>query len=96
MDRDDVLAVLSRHRAQLSDLAVKRLALFGSFARGEARPDSDVDILVELDRTESLFEFAGVKEYLEGILGRSVDLVMRAAVIEELKEYIYREAVDVP
>jgi len=88
--------VLSDHRDELKRLGVRSLALFGSVARNEAGPTSDVDLLVEFDgRTMGLFGFLEIKEYLEGILGCPVDLVTRAAVIEELKEDIYGEAVNV-
>lgn len=95
MDRDYILATLSRHRDEIKALGVSSLALFGSAARNEAGPESDVDLLVEFDRPMGLFGFIGVKEYLESLLGSTVDLVSRGAVIEELKEDIYGEAVDV-
>lgn len=80
MTRDDVLSRLSEHRAELSGLGVRSLALFGSVARGEARPDSDVDLLVEFDRPIGLFHFARVQRRLEEIFGQRVDLVMKDAV----------------
>ncbi len=96
MTREEALRVLSDHRDELKRLGVRSLALFGSVARNEAGPTSDVDLLVEFDgRTMGLFGFLEIKEYLEGILGCPVDLVTRAAVIEELKEDIYGEAVNV-
>ena len=56
---------------------VKRAWLFGSFARGEERPDSDVDVLVEFDRTQpiGLFRYAQMHLDMEDMLGRKVDLV---------------------
>ena len=47
--KDQVLAILSAHQAELRELGVKSLALFGSVARDEARPDSDVDLLIEFE-----------------------------------------------
>jgi len=49
--RDDLLRTLASKRAELGRLGARRLGLFGSFARDEAGPDSDVDLLVDLDRT---------------------------------------------
>ncbi len=49
MQRNEVLAVLKAHEAELRARGVARVALFGSLARGEARPDSDVDLVVEID-----------------------------------------------
>lgn len=95
MERDKVLAILSRHEQEIRGFGVKSLALFGSVARREERAVSDVDLLVEFDKAVGLFGFIGVKEYLENLLGCKVDLVSRRAVIEELKEDIYREAVNV-
>jgi len=74
-EREAVLAKLEGHREDLSRLGVKSLALFGSTARGEGRPDSDVDLFVEFDHPVGLFAFLELKGYLEHILARPVDLV---------------------
>ncbi|MBI2918412.1 MAG: nucleotidyltransferase family protein [Chloroflexi bacterium] len=97
MTRDEVLAVLSAHRDEIQRLGVRSLALFGSVARNEAGPDSDVDLLVEFDnRPVGLFHYARVQRYLETLLGvPKVDLVLRRAVLEELREEIYGAAVNV-
>jgi uncharacterized protein len=58
---------------------VKNIAVFGSFARGEARPDSDVDLLVEFDGPVGV-EFIDLAEQLESILQRRVDLVSREGI----------------
>lgn len=55
MERELVLQILQQNRAEIKTFGVIRLALFGSVARGEARPDSDVDLLVEFDRPVGLF-----------------------------------------
>ncbi len=70
------------------------MAIFGSVARGEAGPDSDVDLLVEFSRPVGLFHFIGVKEYLEQLLGRPVDLVTRDAIKRQFRDAILAEAVD--
>ena len=90
---EDVKTALAGHEAELKERGVKTLAVFGSVARGEAEPGSDVDLLAEFERPFGLFKFVRVKEQLEMILGCSVDLVMRDAVFEELKNDIYGEAV---
>lgn len=96
VQREEVLAILSRHREELRGLGVKSLAVFGSAARNEARPESDVDLLVEFDRPIGLFHFVDVQLRLSELLGGvEVDLVMRESVIEELREDIYAEATDV-
>ena len=96
MQLEDVKITLAAHEAELKDKGIKSLAVFGSVARGDAGTNSDVDLLVEFDRSVGLFHFIHVKEFLEHVLnGARIDLVMREAVYEELKEDIYGEAVDV-
>jgi predicted nucleotidyltransferase len=90
--RDAVLSRLSEHRTELTGLGVRSLELFGSVARGDARPDSDVDLLVEFDRLIGLFHFARVQRRLEEILGQRVDLVMKDAVKPQLRGRILAEA----
>ena len=93
---DDVKTTLASHESELREQGIKSLAIFGSVARGDAGPDSDVDLLIEFDRTVGLFHFIHVKDFLGGLLeGARVDLVMREAVYEELKEDIFGEAVNV-
>jgi hypothetical protein len=92
---EDVKKALAAHKAELKAQGVKSLAVFGSVARGDAGPGSDVDLLAEFERPFGLFNFVEVKAYLEIILGCSVDLVSRDAVYEELRDIIYDEAVNV-
>jgi len=94
MESKTVLARIREHRAALEQLSVKSLALFGSAARGEAGPDSDVDLLIEFSAPVGLFHFMEVKEFLEGILGRPVDLVTPNGLKPQLRENILEEAID--
>ena len=64
MKRDKVLAIIAAHREQLQGLGVKSLTLFGSVARDQARPDSDVDLLVEFDRQSGFFQLLQIQYYL--------------------------------
>ena len=91
MDRDAVLERLRAHEAELKAMGVKRLSLFGSVARGEAGPGSDVDLAAELDhgRPFGLFEFAGLQERLGQLLGARVDLVS-----EPIRKERFRARVD--
>ena len=68
MKRQEAITVLTNHQKSLKDFGVGSLMLFGSVARDEARPDSDVDLLVEFDRPVGLFTFVRLKRYLEEIL----------------------------
>ncbi len=93
LERDDILRILAEHRVELAELGIGSLALFGSFARGEAGPESDVDLLVEFTRPVGLFEVVDVKEYLEHLLGRPVHLVTRDSLKRQLRERILEEAI---
>jgi predicted nucleotidyltransferase len=74
---------------------VRRLAVFGSVARGEARSHSDVDLLVAFEGPADFDRFMDLKFYLEDLLGRRVDLVTPLALRPELRERIEREAIGV-
>jgi predicted nucleotidyltransferase len=93
MEHGDVLALLKSRKRQLKKFGVHSLSIFGSFARDEARKNSDVDILVDFEKPVGLFEFARLKIYLEKTLGRKVDLVTPGALRKELREEILREAI---
>jgi uncharacterized protein len=67
------------------------LGVYGSVARGEAHQDSDVDVLVEFDRTPDLFELAALKERLAEILGRPVDLATPQGLKPRLRDRILHE-----
>ncbi len=87
--------IIQTHRAELSQHGVKSLAVFGSVARGEATPASDLDVLVEFSRPVGLFEFIRLKYYLEELTHCRVDLVTDDALRPALRERILSEAVHV-
>jgi hypothetical protein len=93
MNRDEVRRRLSENREELAALGVRDLYLFGSVARGEARVDSDVDLLVEFERAVGLLQFFRVQQRLSELLGRPVDLVMKDAIKPQLRARILAEAV---
>jgi uncharacterized protein len=93
MERDRVLAQLKSRKRRLKKFGIHSLSVFGSVARDQANPDSDVDILVDFERPVGLFEFARLKMYLEDVLERPVDLVTPDALRQELREDILREAI---
>ena len=96
MKRSDVLRILHEKRGELSEkYGVKSLALFGSVARDEARPDSDVDLLVEFDRPVGLFAFIGLQQFLENLLGSKVDLGTLRSLKPRLKDSVLQEAIHV-
>jgi len=75
MNRNELTQLLTKHQKELDAFGVKSLSVFGSVARGEAGPESDIDLLVEFKRPIGLFEFIELKEYLENLLRHPVDLV---------------------
>ena len=94
MRRDEALAVLTAHKDEFANFHVKSLALFGSVARDEAGPDSDVDVLVTFDETPvGLFGIVALQLRLEELFGRRVDVVEHDAVYPQIRERILNEAV---
>jgi uncharacterized protein len=93
MKRDEVLAIVAAHRQQLQAMGVKSLELFGSVARDEAGPDSDVDFLVEFDRPVGLFDFSRVRLYLEDILGHPVDMGTHDALREHFRKPVLKDVI---
>jgi predicted nucleotidyltransferase len=94
LSRDAILAELRRLKPELSRrYGVNRIGLFGSFAKGEARPGSDIDVVVELGEPD-LFALVHVKEELESKFQRSVDVIPYTELMNGfLKARIQREAV---
>lgn len=84
--------ILSNHKNDLYDLGVCSLSIFGSTARNEGSPKSDVDILVEFDSKKGLFAFVDLKYYIENILKCKVDLVTKNALHPALKQKILQES----
>jgi hypothetical protein len=95
MPRQEIIDTLRAHQSELCEQGVKSLALFGSVARNESQPDSDVDLLVEFDGPVGMFHFLRVRRHLSQLLQRKIDLVTRPALREGMREDILREAVDV-
>lgn len=94
MRRDEVLTILRAHQAEIAAFGVSSLALFGSVARDEAGPESDVDLLVEFDRPVGLFTLVRLQNFLAALLGRPVDLVPRDAIKKQFRDRVLKEAVD--
>ncbi len=72
---------------------LSKIGVFGSYARGDEKPGSDIDILVEFSSTPDLFEFFEIEEYLERVLDRKIDLVREKAIKKQMKDEIMKEVV---
>jgi predicted nucleotidyltransferase len=97
MTRDEILDTLRRSREELrQDFGVESMALFGSAARGEAGPSSDIDILVDVPRPISLFGLVALQLRLQDLLNAPrVDVVLRDSIFPPLRERILAEALRV-
>jgi len=94
MKKDETIALLNSHKADLAkQFGVTKLAVFGSTVRNTARPDSDLDILVDFDGPATSQRYFGVQFYLEDLFNCPVDLVTRKALRPELRPYVEQEAV---
>jgi predicted nucleotidyltransferase len=86
--KSDILNKLRELKPILSkEYAVKRIGLFGSFADNSADPNSDIDLLVELDKPIG-WKFFSLEIYLEKVFGRKIDLVTKNALKEQIKNDI--------
>lgn len=91
---DSIKGILAENREELQKrYKVAQIGVFGSYARGDQKKRSDIDILVEFERGHKTFDnYMELKFFLEGILHLKVDLVLKNAIREEIKENILSEA----
>jgi predicted nucleotidyltransferase len=91
--KEEILKVLAKDKPELQKrFKVSKIALFGSYSRGDQQPNSDVDILVEVDPSIGL-EFVTLAERVEKLIGVSVDLVSSRAVKPSTMKYIEPELI---
>jgi len=96
MRKDEALKLLAEHKPELvRRFGITDLALFGSTVRDEARPDSDIDVLVSFDGQATSKRYFGVQFYLEDLMGSPVDLVTDKALRPQLRPYIEKELIHV-
>jgi hypothetical protein len=97
MDRQAAIDLLKAHEPELRALGVTGLSLFGSVARGQAGPDSDVDVVADLDddTVRTLFDMGGINVRLAEMLGVAVDLVSEAGMRPALRVRVDRDRVHV-
>ena len=96
MDRQSVLSLLGEHREEMrTRFGVGLIALFGSYARDEARPDSDVDLLVEFETRPTFLGYMGLIEYLEDLFGTRVDIATKAKLKPRIRPSVEEELIRV-
>jgi len=95
LTRETVLGTLRSHAPDLRRRGVIHAYVFGSVARNEADPTSDVDLLVDLDPTRrlSLFDFAAINAYLDQLFGVPVDLGERESLKPRLRPFVERDLI---
>ena len=87
--KEKIIKVLRSH-------GIKRAGIFGSYARGEQKKNSDIDILIEFeDDNANLLDFVRIKNELEEVLQKKVDLVEYGAVKQRIKERIFKEEINI-
>jgi predicted nucleotidyltransferase len=88
--------LLSSRRAEILGIAsrcgISHLRVFGSFARGEDRPDSDIDLLVDLEPGRSLLDLIAAKQDIEDLLGRKVDIITARSLSPHVRDSVSRDA----
>jgi uncharacterized protein len=96
MKSQDVIDILRRNADTLRERGVKHAALFGSVARGDAGPESDIDILIDLDPGVrfDVFSYVGLKIYIEELFPERVDVVNRAALKLNLRQPVAVDFID--
>jgi len=93
---EEMKKVIRKHMKELKEkYGVKEIGIFGSYVRGEARAESDVDILVDFERPIGFFKFLELEEYLSSLMGKKVDLVSRKALKPHIGKNILEEVVSV-
>jgi uncharacterized protein len=93
MRRSEAIEFFQTHREDLRRLGISSLLVFGSVARDQARPESDIDLIADFERPIGYLGLAHVQHELEKLLGRNVDLATPGMIRKEFRDRIYAEAV---
>ena len=90
---EEIQKIFLAHKKELKNkYRVKKLGIFGSFARGEQGKKSDVDVLVEFDGKPDIFLLIDLEDYLKNLIDIKVDMVRKGTIRKELRERIEKEA----
>ncbi len=89
LTKNKIMATIEQHKTKIRSFGVKKLVLFGSYARGEQKKSSDIDFLVEFEKGRGLFDDSyGLQQFLRTLFKKEIDLVKPMLVREELKSFI--------
>ena len=96
MNKEEIIRKIRENRKKIESFGVKKIGIFGSIVRGEAKKDSDIDIVVEFERGKASFKnFCALVDFLEELFGRKVDILTPDGIesirIKHVKEEIKRE-----
>ncbi len=93
---EEIKEILKKHKNEIKkEFKAEIIGIFGSYVRGEEKPESDVDVLVRFMEGATIFDLVGLAEFLEEKLGIRADVVSERALRPELKEQILKEVVTV-
>jgi len=95
MRKKEILNTVSANEAKIKSFGVRSLSLFGSSARGEDTPESDLDFVVEFEK-KSFDSYMNLKLFLEELFDRPVELVLADGIKPRLRAAIFREAIHAP
>ncbi len=93
MTREQIISTLASHRDLLDRFGVRELRLFGSVARGDAAPDSDIDLLVEFVKPTGYFKLLRLQNELSRVLGKPIDLGTPDSLHKRIRERVIRESI---
>jgi predicted nucleotidyltransferase len=95
MNSSEAIATLRRSQQALHERGVRHAAVFGSVARGESRPDSDVDIMIEVDPDArmTVFDYVDLKDYIAGLFDGPVDVVSQEGVKPYIRSSAFADAI---
>lgn len=96
LSRTEIMEMITKHWNEIEKFGVKRLWLFGSYAKGKQREKSDIDILVEFEKGKKTFDnYMDLKFFLEDLFGVEVDLITVEALKPRIKDTVWKEAVPI-
>jgi uncharacterized protein len=95
MNRRDAITILRQHADSLRSKGVRHAALFGSIARGDNRPDSDIDILIDIDPAAgvTIFDYVALKDFISSLFEGPVDVIDREALKPHLRQLSAQDTV---